>query len=582
VQVPKRITTFFAVVLFATSSILAANPKSANTQAAKGAMMQMPLVVPLFVENDEFKSTLGLVNGSAVSTYADVMVRDLDGKIIASQRAQFSAHSQQRVDLGALLRSSGTSATTGSILIMQSPDLKGTVIAAALSITYVTYPEPNYIDEEVAMPSAEGSQVLRAVADKSDGPPVIAIASLAESAQNVRVDCLSMNGRGISKTVTLAAGETLFTPACEGEDVPGFDLQTALDIADKPHGPTGIALSSDGMPGSFAAFALAPHGKPGERYLTAVPFADPKMVMSANTVFAGVPVGTATLLPAGKYVPEVSFANFSGKDAQVKIQYSRTSADGPKPRDVANFTVPAKSTRSLTMNSLEGDPELRNSFVVVASGAPGDLLAKLVSRSDSRLHAVELVGKDEKDPDNGGEHPWTLEDGTESTLLLFNHSSKPQFFTVLVSGGGVLWQKTYQLQRMQTKAIGIGALIENQEKDEKGRKLPRAAKSGLVSWVTPDSGNTKGRILQSNLRLAMARNFSCGDSIVPCGSGGTMTLSPSTIGVNATASASASIPFCYANFSCSGTFQGDNFGGLPGRLNHRELPQLHSMATRLR
>jgi hypothetical protein len=61
-----------------------------------------------------------LVNGSAVQTYADVTVRALNGKAVATSRVQFTPHSQQQVNIRKLLDSSGASGiTAGSITVMQ-------------------------------------------------------------------------------------------------------------------------------------------------------------------------------------------------------------------------------------------------------------------------------------------------------------------------------------------------------------------------------------------------------------------------------------------------------------------------------
>src|SRR5262249_53101506 len=114
---------------------------------AMGTITHMPLVVPLFIQNRNFTSTLVIVNDSKLNTYADVSLTALDGREITSQRVQFSPHSQQRVEILALLQAAPSSVTTGSIRIMQSPDLKGMPIAAQLSITYLASDQPSYIDE---------------------------------------------------------------------------------------------------------------------------------------------------------------------------------------------------------------------------------------------------------------------------------------------------------------------------------------------------------------------------------------------------------------------------------------------------
>lgn len=134
-------------------------------------------------------------------------------------------------------------------------------------------------------------------------------------------------------------------------------------------------------------------------------------------------------------------------------------------------------------------------------------MAKLVSASDSSLHLVEMLGKDEKAAENGGSHPWSLEAGNESTLVLFNPSAESHDFTVLIYTIGALWEKRYELEPMHTEEIKLGKLILDGVQDDKGKSLPKDSRIGLVEWYS--STNGKGRMLVSNRDLVMARNFSC-------------------------------------------------------------------------
>jgi hypothetical protein len=81
-----------------------------------------------------------------------------------------------------------------------------------------------------------------------------------------------------------------------------------------------------------------------------------------------------------------------------------------------------------------------------------------------------------------------------------------------VTGSGVDWQKEYKLASMQTKAISIRDLIEQQVKDDTGKTLPKDATTGETSWLVTDMKQASGRLLQSDRSTAMARNFSCGYS----------------------------------------------------------------------
>jgi hypothetical protein len=121
---------------------------------------------------------------------------------------------------------------------------------------------------------------------------------------------------------------------------------------------------------------------------------------------------------------------------------------------------------------------------------------------------------------NGGSNPWSIENGVESTLLLFNHDQAPQIFNVLVaSADGSQWDKDFKLAPMETRAVSIGDIIQKQVKDDKEKTLPKTALSGQISWWTVGtaSGPGSARLLQSNRATGTARSFACGCSYILCG-----------------------------------------------------------------
>src|SRR5712692_12014978 len=102
-----------------------------------GTMMNMmPMVAPLFIQNSQFTSTLVMVNGSNLITFADAILTGLDGREITRQQVQFTPHSQRLLDIGGLLAAASSGATSGKITVMQSPDLRGSSILAQLVLTY--------------------------------------------------------------------------------------------------------------------------------------------------------------------------------------------------------------------------------------------------------------------------------------------------------------------------------------------------------------------------------------------------------------------------------------------------------------
>lgn len=241
------------------------------------------------------------------------------------------------------------------------------------------------------------------------------------------------------------------------------------------------------------------------------------MILSSTTVFTGVPVGSAPLLSQGIYTPELTLANFSNTDVRVSIKYSRTSGEHAIVQDLTRVTVPFGTAKHLSFRGLDGDTDLKNSFLVTSDAAAGDMVAKLVATSQSKLHEVELLGKDAKDHVNGGVHPWSLEQGNESNVLLFNHSGQPQTFNLLIGSGKALWTTSYKLQPMVTMNISLRELIQGSVKDKQGRKLSARIRNGEVEWFIPNPSAGHGRLLQSNRVTVMARNFSCGQFYVICG-----------------------------------------------------------------
>jgi hypothetical protein len=331
--------------------------------------MMMPMMFPLFLQNQDFSSTLVLTNAANQNTYADVVLTGTDGKQITQQTVQFTAHSQRTVDIQSLLMSAVSPATTGSITVMQDPQFESTmVILGQLSMTYHASDRESFVDQEISMPNAQGSQTLRAVANSGEGSPLVAISNLSDMPQHIAISCLPENGQSFSKSVALSAGETLLTESCSDRTIHGATIESFPAYEnDAPHGPIGISLTTDGMAGTLAAFGLQSQRIGDHHFFSNITFTDPMMLMSSSTVFDGVPVGPPNLLLSGDYVPEISLANFSAKNLQVAVQYAQSSATTPETKQVASLTVPANSSKKIALKDLQGDPQLQDSFLLTSS-----------------------------------------------------------------------------------------------------------------------------------------------------------------------------------------------------------------------
>src|SRR5260370_4050504 len=149
------------------------------------------------------------------------------------------------------------------------------------------------------MQSWKASAELRAVADDSNGAAWLSIASFASSDQTISITCLAEHGGQRARSISLRANTTVVTQACVNHQSDERDLETleAAFADENSGGAKAVSLASDGPPGAFAAFGLAPHTHDDDRYFSTLTFADPMMIHSSTPIYAGLAVGLPRLFP---------------------------------------------------------------------------------------------------------------------------------------------------------------------------------------------------------------------------------------------------------------------------------------------
>jgi hypothetical protein len=452
-----------------TKAAAAAKPEMKPPQ-----MASMPSVAPLFLEGAGFSSVLHLVNETTLQLTAQVDLLSLDGRKAAGQSFKIAANGEQTILIKSILNAAGSGLDAGSVRVSSGND--GGLLAA-MSLTHHGTTD-TYFDEELAMPSMESSTALRGVSDSAMGSPIVALSSLASTAQHVTVNCLSEKGVPTSRVFDLEPNQTVLERPCDLGRQPS--LLSAADISIQSpqehqegagHGAVGISISSDGMPGELAAFGITPHSRRQQQFFTSLNFSDPKFRHSGSVVYTGIPVGPSPLLAEGSYSPELALTNFGAKAISVSVTSSTMFGSEPKTQTLALFSVAAGLSKTVKLDGMPESPDFRSSLIVESDAAPGDLGTKLVSRGAWRLPVVEMLEKEGTDAQNGGGHPWTTANGINSILLLFNHDSKERWFNVRFGLGKKPWMKRYKMASMETLAIGINDLIARQEKDDSGQKL---------------------------------------------------------------------------------------------------------------
>lgn len=514
---------FFSLLFRAEAQL---QPTAANHTKTAGSSqssmeMGMPSVAPLFLEGVGFSSVLNLVNELDTPLRANVEIYSLDGEKVLSTGIPMAPYSLQRLGVQALLRSARVDLEIGSIRV-GSDHTAG--LLAALSFTQMGA-ALTYFDEELMMPSMDSSNVYRGVADDVAGSsPITAITSLSGSNQNVTTTCLPEKGERQQRTFLLGPNQTVLTRPCSvrlNEDQPILsisELEHEQPIENKTdtRSGTGIAVSSDGMPGEFAVYGITPHRDNNNLFFTSVNFSDPKMRHGNGSAYVGIPVGPSPLLPEGNYSPEVAITNFGLKAATVTLKSVATVAGTPKRTTLASFVLGGSATRTIQLNHMPPSIDLTNSLLIQTDASPGEVMSKLVSHGHSHSHiSVEMVEKDDENRENAGGHPWNIASEVTSTLLLFNHDPASQRVTVRFGTPNGPWMKRFTLNSMETLSISINELIETRAKDDSGRTLALNETSGEVGWQA-DSSLVTGRMLEASRSLDMARNFSCNQYVYAC------------------------------------------------------------------
>ena len=468
----------------------------------------MPLVAPVFLQTAQIDSSVSIVNGTELPAPGFVTVRDMSGAAVIRKPITFAAHSSQVIAAHDLLNEAGSVIQSGSMTVEQAPTVKGPALLGQLSMTLHVGSVPAFLEEELGMPTMHGSQSLRGVSSETTNLPLVAVTSNSESAQTITASCV---GEGTPSKIELAAGATAVVRVCSWEQMRDSDLglASALLQSEKSESKNhAVQLTTDAAPGSFYAFGFSLNGKITNAQLQPLDFYDPGMAFSTSTIYVGVPLGTGKLLRNSSYTPTVTLANFSAQPRTAEVLLADSSSGAPKVTSIAQTSIPAYSTKTLRLSGATGSG-VQNSITVKADGQPGDVQVHLFAGEAGTERRVEMLAKDAKDNHNGGNHPWSIANGDESTLLLHNPTATQQIFEVQISSGPAKWKEVYTLAPSETKAVSINNLIQQETKDHTGRTLPKTIGSGEVQWFTSVGASGVGRLLVSNQGSALARNYSC-------------------------------------------------------------------------
>ena len=264
---PIKVETFPAVPIL--------QPSTANPAASSLVAEMMPFVAPLVFETSEITSTLVLANASTEATTVTITLFTVDGKKSYSQTLKLAPHEKKEVPLSSPLDGADINSRWGSVVVEQDSHATGVVVAGQVIITDQRASTPAYIDEELAMPEMEGSTSLSAVTDQSEGPPMVGVTNISSELQHISMTCIRNGKTPIISSIAIPPHATTTAKACSNSSLSTLTDYISSINEENVQGVYGIKLDGDGLPGSFAAFALAPHHRGNDFVFSSVPFYDP-------------------------------------------------------------------------------------------------------------------------------------------------------------------------------------------------------------------------------------------------------------------------------------------------------------------
>jgi hypothetical protein len=225
---------------------------------------------------------------------------------------------------------------------------------------------------------------------------------------------------------------------------------------------------------------------------------------------------------AGSSFPESSFftpqltlknASKSLQTATVTVNYTANGQTQAKVLPI--ISIAPHEVRAVDFTRFV--TELRNVSVsgaglkIEASGAPGTLLATLTSIDQSRntVMDVPLVSRSERSGE-GGNHPFRLDENSQSVAYLTNITQKPTRVLVAVFyRGGMFTPELMSVGPGATIAVDLLQLRNSQVKDVLQRTLPLGLAEGQVMWKPHEGEALIGRVVTLDKNNGTTSNFSC-------------------------------------------------------------------------
>jgi hypothetical protein len=458
-----------------------------------------------FVESGDLTSTLALNNNTRDPQDVRLTIFNHQGDLFQLPPLSLPAQQTSRFSLHDLLKDAKGDFNSGNLRVFYHAMAMGVTGQVTVTSAKHRYSFDSYPTEAMMFASTRLDGILWLPDKRTEAS--VALTNTASTALTVTISS-GQDPRKQEKNIALNPRETSVVNLREF-------------VAEPVRGPSAtlLSLTHNGAPGDLITTGFALNDQSG--FASNLLFVDRATATSSKLAGAHVRIGQAAAsdgFPAGTtFSAPLVVANPSDLPSEAHVAVDYTIDAAPHRVELAPFTLAAQEikqidlARELARRGVSG-PVDEAGVDISYSGHAGDVIGRLTSVDGSGDYTFDVPIKDPLAGINrvGGGYPWRLDQGYITILHLKNTIDKAVTAIVQVRyEGGNYNPELIKLAPYQTVAIDIRKLRDSQQKDIRGRVMPKDVTSGQVIWYERELGSLIGRAEIFNLDIGVADSFSC-------------------------------------------------------------------------
>ncbi len=499
-------------------------PPGASPAKTMPSGMQMTNI-PYFTLRDGMNSTLTLNNTAAVQVPdVTVTIYNREGRSQVLPSMTLDPHSFKQIELRGVVASDLFDSGNLEVSYPGTPML----VTCQLSV-YSTDKRVSFESREQSMMDFESSKLngILWVPDKAEG--FLAMTNAATNAVKVTLSigskrkefAVQPHETQVAKLNEQLQGRSMALVALQHNGKPGAIVTTGF-VLDLKNGYSATFMMHDPklMRSSLLAGAHFRFGQPdaGEGFPDGTQFRAPLFLANVSDKPVNTHISVDyTVQNQAQDHEEKTDPKGDRHGANSKMPQADAPTDKVSNVAVKDVTIAAGDVQKIELSeemtrfNIDG-PAKEAGVEIAFDAAPGALIAQLTSVDQSGDYAFEVPIKD---PAAIGEwpqgvYPWSLENGSATTLHLKNYTDKRQVAEVEIRyAGGSYEPKQLVLAPHETMAIDIRTLKDSKTPDEHGNTIPADITHGQIWWGPRALKTMIGRAEDVNVAEGTAHSFSC-------------------------------------------------------------------------